>query len=183
GDYVGGFVGYFAGGTIDRCYSTSNVIGTSDVGGFVGYAAGTSITNCYAKGNATNTGDSYGCAGFAGGGSSGTTLDDCYSTGIPTGGTYNGGFCGYGSATITDCFWDTETSGTETSDGGTGKTTALMKTKATFTDAGWDFTTPIWYINPTINDGYPAFIGVVTRIKGNPNIDQLIYQHVERMGR
>ncbi|GAH79562.1 unnamed protein product [marine sediment metagenome] len=36
-----------------------------------------------------------------------------------------------------------------------------MKTESTFTDAGWDFTTPIWYIGAAFNNGYPAFEGVV----------------------
>ena len=34
--------------------------------------------------------------------------------------------------------WDTETSGTTYSSGGTGKTIAEMQTESTFTDAGWD---------------------------------------------
>ncbi|GAJ10244.1 unnamed protein product, partial [marine sediment metagenome] len=80
-------------------------------------------------------------------------------------GLYAYGFCQWNDGTITNCFWDTETSGTETGVGGTngatGKTTAEMKTKSTFTDAGWDFTTPIWYIGATFNDGYPAFEGVL----------------------
>ncbi|GAG56707.1 unnamed protein product, partial [marine sediment metagenome] len=51
-------------------------------------------------------------------------------------------------ATITNCFWDTDTSGMSTgvghNDGGTvtnvsGKTTAEMQTQSTFTDYGWDF--------------------------------------------
>jgi len=67
------------------------------------------------------------------------------------------GFCFKNEGTITNCFWDTETSGQATSDGGTGKTTAEMKTQSTFTDAGWDFTTPIWTIQAEINDGYPSF--------------------------
>jgi hypothetical protein len=44
---------------------------------------------------------------------------------------------------VSDCFWDTQTSGQSTSAAGTGKTTAEMKTLSTFTDAGWDFT-DIW---------------------------------------
>jgi hypothetical protein len=43
------------------------------------------------------------------------------------------------SGTVSDSFWDIETSGQTTSDGGTGKTTAEMQTMSTFTDAGWDF--------------------------------------------
>lgn len=154
--YVGGFIGEFDGGTIDQCYATGNAIGYGDVGGFVGYAYGGSITNCYAKGNATGT--VWGVGGFAGGVyRDNCPVDNCYSTGTPTGGAYNGGFCGYNAgASITNCFWDTETSGTETSEGGTGKTTAEMKTQATFTDAGWDFT-DIWGISSGQNNGYPYF--------------------------
>lgn len=37
------------------------------------------------------------------------------------------------------CFWDTQTSGQATSDGGEGKTTAEMQTASTFLQAGWDF--------------------------------------------
>jgi hypothetical protein len=47
-----------------------------------------------------------------------------------------------------------ETSGQDTSVWGTGKTTAEMQTKSTFTDAGWDFvdetangTEDIWWID------------------------------------
>jgi len=36
--------------------------------------------------------------------------------------------------TASNSFWDKETSGQTTSDGGTGKTTAQMKSLATFTD-------------------------------------------------
>jgi hypothetical protein len=62
------------------------------------------------------------------------------------------GFIGsYVSGTITSCYWDTETSTKATSAGGagvTGKTTAQMKTLATY--SGWDFAT-IW----SYKDGYP----------------------------
>ncbi len=56
--------------------------------------------------------------------------------------------------TITNCFWDTETSGQSTSAGGTGKTTAEIKNISTFTEAGWVFP-DIWNINPELNIGYP----------------------------
>ncbi|GAH55595.1 unnamed protein product, partial [marine sediment metagenome] len=96
-----------------------------------------------------------------------------------------GGFCSWSDDIIADCFWDTQTSGQVTSDGGTGKTTAEMKTKATFTDVDWDFET-IWAICSGINDGYPCLVDVTPsclypRWKGNPNVAQLIYQHAERM--
>jgi hypothetical protein len=54
---------------------------------------------------------------------------------------------------MTTCFWDTQTSGQITSDGGTGKTTSEMQTTSTFLEAGWDFvdetangTEDIWWI-------------------------------------
>ncbi|MBA7633356.1 hypothetical protein ES703_40922 [subsurface metagenome] len=189
GGYAAGLIAIIYSGTVSGCYSTCTVTisGSRDyAGGFVAYASGGTINDCYARG-AVTVGDDYG-GGFVGY-NSGAIIENCYSTGLlAVVDRYEGGFCGYNYGTHTNCFWDTETSGTSTDPGGgsggaTGKTTAEMKTKSTFTDAGWDFTTPIWYINRTINDGYPAFIGVVTRIKGNPNVDQRIYQHVERMGR
>ena len=40
--------------------------------------------------------------------------------------------------TVTNCFWDTQTSGQGSSAAGTGKTTVQMKGIDTFTGAGWD---------------------------------------------
>ena len=41
-------------------------------------------------------------------------------------------------STVSDSFWDTETSGQSTSDGGTGKTTAEMEDISTFSGATWN---------------------------------------------
>ena len=194
--YVGGFIGWLgtptAGGTVSECFATGNVSGYDYVGGFVGYNDGT-ITDCYARGNVTA---SYNVdpavAGFAG--TSGT-IDNCYSTGEVTAPnasdlTYIGGFGGgnYGSA-VTDCFWDKETSGiTAYGDPAvaTSKTTAEMKTKKTFLDAQWDFST-IWGRFSHCNNAYPCLrrvtSGCSVRYKGNCNVDQLCFQHAERMQR
>lgn len=56
--------------------------------------------------------------------------------------------------TVTNSYWDTQTSGQATSAGGTGKTTAQMKSQSTFT--GWDFL-HIWSIRAAVNNGYPFF--------------------------
>ena len=40
--------------------------------------------------------------------------------------------------TVSNSFWDTETSGQATSAGGTGKNTTEMKDIATFSGAGWN---------------------------------------------
>jgi len=48
---------------------------------------------------------------------------------------------GVNIGTISNSFWDTETSGQATSDGGTGKNTTEMKDIAAFSGAGWNITT------------------------------------------
>jgi len=55
-----------------------------------------------------------------------------------TGDEHVGGLVGYSERTVRKSFWDIETSGQTTSAGGTGKTTAEMKSIATFSGAAWD---------------------------------------------
>jgi len=77
------------------------------------------------------------------------------NTGTVSGDESIGGLVGDGLPSyVTACFWDIETSGLSSSDGGTGKTTAEMKTATTFLEAGWDFmgetangTEDIWWID------------------------------------
>lgn len=71
-----------------------------------------------------------------------STLTHCYSVGSVAGsGIYLGGLAGYSVAgTLNTCFWDVQTSGQATSAGGTGQTTAQMKSASTFIN-GWDFAT------------------------------------------
>jgi len=157
---VGGLVGSHS-GLIDRCYAIGDVTAPSAtwaVGGLVGYSSSGDVRDSYARGAVT--GDSY-VGGFIGYVYGGNTLDNCYSTGLVTGDPTNhtGGFAGGNAGTITDCFWDTQTSGQATSDGGTGKTTAQMKNKVTFMDADWDFDT-IWNICAGVNSDYPCLVGV-----------------------
>jgi hypothetical protein len=52
-------------------------------------------------------------------------------------------------SSITNSFWDVETSGQATSDGGTGKTTAEMKDITTFSGATWNIT---GVANPSIRN-------------------------------
>jgi hypothetical protein len=95
-----------------------------------------------------------------------SNISNSYSTGSVNGMSQVGGLVGYNYVSpISNCFWDTQTSGQATSDGGTGKTTAEMKTLATFTEAGWDFMgetvngiDDIWGINGAYNSGYPFLL-------------------------
>ena len=141
-DRVGGLCG-FNEGTINNCYVTGSISGGGAdpwrLGGLCGENGGT-ISNCYAT--TSVTGGSYsdylgGLCGFNNG-----TINNCYSTGTVAGeeSQYFGGLCGENNGgSITNCFWDIETSGQTWSDGGTGLPTEDMQMQITFSDAHWDF--------------------------------------------
>jgi hypothetical protein len=166
---VGCLAGYNSGGTISNCYSTGSVSGTSNsyyIGGLVGRNQGT-VSTCYATGSVAGGAEMGGLVGSNGG-----NITNCYSASAVSGSQYLGGLVGINYSTISNCystgavsgsydlgglvgsqsgastvnsFWNTQTSGQTTSAGGTGKTTAQMKTLSTFTSAGWDFV-GIWSI-------------------------------------
>jgi uncharacterized repeat protein (TIGR01451 family) len=146
GANVGGFVGQNL-GLIERSYCDGAVsASSSNIGGFVGQNGMSvqdgDINDCYSRGSVT--GD-YMVGGFAGNHTyTGSTLTHVYSTGSVTANTRAGGLVGeVFDCTVSDSFWDTETSGWMTSAGGTGKTTAEMMTLSTLTN--WDFAT-VWGI-------------------------------------
>jgi hypothetical protein len=202
---VGGLVGYNIGeisweSTITNCYATGAVTvarteyydydtcDTGAAGGLVGvnYYRG-AITNCYATGAVTATGDSISDIGGLVGVNHKSTITNCYATGAVSGSgnIHVGGLVGYNNydydtGTIIASFWDIETSGQTTSDGGMGKTTAEMKTRSTFTSAGWDFvgetangTEDIWTICEGVN--YPKFTWQNHQPIANAGQDQTIY--------
>jgi len=163
--YTGGLTGSNY-GTVIFCYSSGNVSADgSNTGGLVGYNA-SDITFCYSRGDVTVVNGS--CTG----GLVGFNLEivsHSYSTGHVSGVDRTGGLLGLNWGTIYTCFWDRETSGQTTSDGGTGKTTEEMKTLSTYTDAGWTFPNP-WSINPEMNNGYPY----INHPNSVPNYDIVI---------
>jgi hypothetical protein len=146
---VGGFVGYNS-GAITRCYSTSEVSSAGVfVGGLMGCNSGT-VTWCYSTGPVRGSSYVGGLVGFHYG-----TVTQCYSTGVVSGtGWAVGGLVGsiLGPIVVTGSFWDIQTSGQATSDGGTGKNTAEMQMAKTFLEAGWDFV-KVWGIGQ--NQTYP----------------------------
>jgi hypothetical protein len=186
--YVGGLCGRNnAGGSITNCYSTSTVVGYAAVGGLCGYNNSGTITSCYSAGTSTygysagglcgvNTGSIASCystdavtgiGGYVGGlvgsnNGSSSKIENCYSTGYVTGGSFVAGLFGYfNSGTVTGCFWDTQTSGTADGVGNmdpdpsgvSGKTTTQMQDINTFLTADWDFQN-IWHM-PYESIGYP----------------------------
>lgn len=178
GDYIGGLAGVNS-GNVTSCFNTGTIIGSSVVGGLTGANEyDSSITTSYSIGTITGdslvgglvgnnlfgniissygagtiTGDEY-IGGLVGWNTGGITAS--YSTGMVTGNNNVGGLVGdnFGDTGIEVSFWDIETSGQTTSDGGMGKTTAEMQMASTFLDAGWDFVNEsengnedIWWIN------------------------------------
>ncbi len=156
--FVAGLIGDADGGSIiSYCFTSGTVTSTSTLaarsGGLIGAImnGSPSVSDCYSI--ASVIGNSSYVGGLIGLILSAPTVNYCYSTGLVSGPTPVGGLIGAkGSGTISNSFWDTQTSGQSTSAAGTGKTTAQMKTQSTFT--GWDFTT-VWSINGSVNSGYP----------------------------
>ncbi|MHC4124955.1 MAG: GLUG motif-containing protein [Planctomycetota bacterium] len=177
---LGGLVGRNQ-STISNCFSTASVAGDVRLGGLVATNYNGTIRNCYATGSVTGGNFFANCIGGLVGDNYSSTISNCYSTGSVTGGGFRGGLvgnnhrgiisncyatgsvnswkkfggvCGHNWGGIVDnCFWDINTSGLTHSDGGTGKTTEQMQTMSTFTNAGWDFATPVWKICETAD--YP----------------------------
>jgi len=155
---VGGLVGYNGYGTVSDSYSAASVTGNWSVGGLVGENTGNvnnngTVSNSYSTGNVTGENGVGGLVGrsreYGGGGS---TIGSSYSTGTVTGNWSVGGLVGENTGTVSDSFWDTETSGQSTSAGGTGKNTTEMQDITTFSGAGWNI------IAVALNETNPAYI-------------------------
>ena len=130
---VGGFIGIINSEKncqIANSYSQVDVIGIDYTGGFAGYL----IKN--------------------------TSIANCYSTGLVTGNEDVGGFVGridsLNSVTVTNSYWDMETSGIDSSAAGEGRTTAEMTLPyGDDTYVGWDFDF-VWADDIyNLNAGYP----------------------------
>ena len=159
GSRTGAIAGRTGGGaTISNSYSTGVVIGGVNTGGLIGYPLGITLSNSYSTANVSGTTNVGGLVGRQYGG----TISNSYSTGYVGGSASSkGGLVGLleSSGTVTNSFWDNETSGQNTSAGGTGKTTSQMKNISTFSNAGWNISSIGSYVNENwyIDDGndYP----------------------------
>jgi hypothetical protein len=155
--YIGGLVGYVYAGTIMNCYTMDSIINISAdfminsfAGGFVG-AAGTSM------------------------GSKNLIIRNCYAVGPVSKDDYIGGLVGSvlgDNVTISSCFWDIQTSGQTSSQGGMGLTTPAMHNPETYLRAFWDFvgefrngTEDLWTM--PVGGGYPILAWQVQRTLPN----------------
>jgi len=147
GHGIGGLVGR-SDDTVNNSYSTADVTGSQWVGGLVGYSQGSTVSNSYSSGSVNGN-------NYVGGlmGENVGDVSSSYSTGIITGSRYVGGLVGANSyGTVSNSFWDIETSGQYTSAGGTGKNTTEMQDIATFSVGGWNI------IPVALNETNPAYI-------------------------
>ena len=165
-DYVGVLVGHINGDVV-ACYTTGAITAGSYVGGLVGYmgAAGTtpSIHSSYSRASLTANFNKGGLVGRINLGS----ITNSYATGSVPGSISLGGLVGIvtgfnaGSVSVTNSYWDTQTSGQTFSVRGTGQTTSGLQNPTGYTgiyanwnanidgetgdDDPWDFGSPGWY--------------------------------------
>jgi hypothetical protein len=148
--YVGGLVGVAS--AITNSFSTADVTADEYVGGLAGYIIG-NISNTYAGGAVTGSGN------YVGGlvGRADLEVYTSYSVGAVSGSGANvGGLVGLLSPAwgrVYDSYWDIDTSGLDTSGGGTGTTSSAMLDQNTY--SGWNFG-EIW----SISAGYPYLLGL-----------------------
>ena len=160
--YSGGITGRNFASNISNSYSNGNIQCVSNgfcTGGLTGINNAGNISNSYSL-NCVNGVSTTG--GLVGSNYNGL-IDNCFSSTYVNGVTITGGLIGNNyNGSIISSFWDIETSGQYSSAGGIGKTTLEMKSRSTFTIAGWDFVgealngiEDIWKIDGVNNDGYP----------------------------
>jgi hypothetical protein len=167
----GGFIGKTSAENRDKfilnCYSEGSVysdyLNTGNrAGGFIGSTGGypyfVNIDNCYSKASSAANDMS---GGFVGRAYDSTNITNCYSAGSVNGNTNAGGFIGFieypESVFVTNCYWDKETSGIDSSAAGVGRTTAEMTVPVygSNTYVGWDFGN-VWADDIyNLNEGYP----------------------------
>ena len=151
-NFVGGLIGEVNGQVvITASYATGSVSGNQRVGGLIGGFTGGSgsVVAGYATGAVSGSEDVGGLIGSAD--VTDVVVTASYSTGAVTGTTNAGGLIGRArtirqgtntviATTVTDSYWDTESSGQSTSAGGTGKTGAELRAPTGYTGiyANWN---------------------------------------------
>jgi len=160
---IGALIGTNLNGSISYCYAKGNVNGGTSsgysTGGLVGWNELATISNSYSTSTVTGMPPIGGLVG----GVKNATVSNCYAVGAVScsisGSSYVGGLAGrgYDSFTFTNCFYNKNIF-TGTTSFGTGKTTDSLKMLGTFTNAGWS--TSVWGISVSINNGYPYLVAV-----------------------
>ncbi|WP_245917249.1 MBG domain-containing protein, partial [Mongoliibacter ruber] len=171
---------------ISGVYVTGTVKGVSEIGGLIGRTEIINISNSYTDVavEASNT-TTPNIGGFVGFTRSNSVISNSYSKGFVKSTTTNttGGFTGSGTATVSDSYWDTETSGQTNSIDGIGKTSAEMKTQSTF--SSWDFTSEGFWNMQQPENGFKSYpylqgfiydeIGTDPELNPIPGLEEVLY--------
>ncbi|MEP0007526.1 MAG: GLUG motif-containing protein [Balneola sp.] len=159
-DYVGAITGINY-THLSESYSTGSVTAENHAGGLTGlletYTSAGEISNSYSFASVTATSTSAG--GLIGRFLSGD-IAKSYAAGSVSAPSNVGGLVGqYQSGTVAnDVFWDTTATGqTSSLGGGVSKTLQQLKTKSTYTEAGWDFSS-VWNIVTGDSTSYPYLV-------------------------
>lgn len=165
---TGGLAGLRYGTYITSSFASGDVYGLQRVGGLVGKSENAYIYNSYATGAVS--GNSL-VGGFVGVTYDGV-IENGYSTGFVAGESFVGGFIGdHLAGRVVSSYWDVNTSRTNSSPAGEGRTTEQMTYPFTEnTYINWDFE-EIWSedTEDNINDGYPILIWQIGIINPFPN--------------
>ncbi len=160
---VGGLIGLFswtdAGEALHRVYATGDVSGTQDVGGLIGQTEeDVVITNSFATGSVQGSSNIGGFIGFV---NNNGNISESYAIGSVSGGSRTGAFIGENDGTITNSYWNTETSGQSNAIGNdtngqtvTGLTIQEMTQQSSF--SGLDFS-GTWSILNAFSEPYLQF--------------------------
>jgi hypothetical protein len=146
-NFVGGVAGQIENNSfISECAVSGEITGNEYIGGVVGVLSTLSgIDNSYNKATISSVSHCGGIADYTY-----SDIENCYNTGELTSNSDTAyGISAVLVASINNSFWDTESSSTTTSSGGTGYTTLEMKTATNF--SSWD--TSIWKIS---DNNYPT---------------------------
>ena len=158
--HVGGITGNIE-GSINKCVNTGAVTCTADsssgrLGGISGSASGGTLAECYNRGIIGTAAVQPKSAGGILGYSSASTVSNCYNTGA----LYGQSMYGITSSGMTNCYYDSQTTGAVTAvAGATAKSTAEMKSynMPLLLNGTASPTTP-WTVDAEkTNDGYPVF--------------------------
>ncbi|GAB3034039.1 hypothetical protein GCM10025298_23760 [Natronobiforma cellulositropha] len=169
---VGGAVGEIHSGTVAK----TTVSGDSSAsfhthGGIVGSSAGT-ITESVSHVDLDGGTDLGGVVGVNEG-----TVENSYATGSVDGSNDGGGLVGSNDGgTVSDSYWDTQTTGQSDSDGGTGFTTYEMTgDRATDAMDGFDFADTWTVAADDPDDGYTIFYPVLQANQQMPGPSASLY--------
>ena len=140
--FIGGLAGESKNGNFENIYLSGNIEGSRALGGGLGAGPSSTFTNVHSAINIEGSGN---IGGLSGGGNLVTFINSFVTGNISgnDGDTNTGGISGFfncGSTYASDSYYDTNTTGQNTSKCGEGKTTAELQNPTSNTGiyANWD---------------------------------------------